>query len=227
MAVMSADWAAPQALTDWFDSLEPARLADIAPDPARAAVFCADMIAGFCDEGALASARVGALVAPVTSLFRRARDYGIRDFVLLEDAHDPRSPEFESFPPHCVGGTAEALTVAHLSALPFSESFVRFPKNSLSPAIGTGFDEWLANHREIQTGIVVGNCTDLCVYQLGMHLRLRANALGAQPFQVVLVANAVDTYDAGGAFTHPGDFFHRVFLYHLALNGVRVVREIA
>jgi hypothetical protein len=25
---------------------------------------------------------------------------------------------------------------------------------------------------------------------------------------------------------HPGDFFHRVFLYHLALNGVEVVREL-
>ena len=83
------------------------------------------------------------------------------------------------------------------------------------------------------TYIVVGDCTDLCVYQLAMHLRLRHNARNVPDIDVVVPANAVDTYDLSpeaareiGAMPHPGDFFHHVFLYHMALNGIRVVREL-
>jgi hypothetical protein len=80
---------------------------------------------------------------------------------------------------------------------------------------------------------VVGNCTDLCVYQLAMHLRVRHNARNVPGVSVIVPANAVDTYDlpvetasAIGAMPHPGDFFHQVFLYHMALNGIQVVREL-
>jgi hypothetical protein len=86
----------------------------------------------------------------------------------------------------------------------------------------------------VQTAIVVGNCTDLCVYQLAMHLRLRHNARNLPEMTVIVPANAVDTYDlpvaaaaALGVMPHPADFFHQVFLYHMALNGIQVVRELA
>jgi hypothetical protein len=51
--------------------------------------------------------------------------------------------------------------------------------------------------------------------------------------RVIVPANAVDTYDlsveaaeAIGAMPHPADFFHQTFLYHMALNGIEVVREL-
>ena len=54
--------------------------------------------------------------------------------------------------------------------------------------------------------------------------------MGFAEQRVILPANAVDTFDMPievaeevGAFPHPGDFFHRVFLYHMALNGIQVV----
>jgi hypothetical protein len=66
-----------------------------------------------------------------------------------------------------------------------------------------------------------------------MHLRLRANALNLTAVRVIVPAEAVDTYDIpeqdpppSGAKIHSGDFFHQVFLYHLALNGVEVVRAL-
>jgi hypothetical protein len=107
-------------------------------------------------------------------------------------------------------------------------------KNSLHPGIETTFDAWLDAHPELRTAIVVGDCTDLCVYQLAMHLRVRHNARNIPGVAVIVPANAVDTYDlpveaaeAVGAMPHPGDVFHQVFLYHLALNGIQVVRELA
>ncbi len=220
----------PAFIDDWFHRLAPLPLAQVAADPASTAIFSTDMIGGFCQEGPLASPRVGALAEPVADLFRCAHALGVRHFVLTQDTHHPAAPEFGAWPPHCIQGTAEAETIPELRDLSFAASFAVFEKNSLHPALATGFDPWLDAHPELRTAVVVGNCTDLCVYQLAMHLRLRVNAHNHPTLDVVVPAAGVDTYDlppdqagAAGALPHPDDFFHRVFLYHLALNGVRII----
>ena len=225
--------AAPAWIDDWLRELPTRSLAELVPDPATAAVFSTDMIPAFLTTGNLASARVGTLAGPVVALFRRAHALGVRRFVLLQDSHDPRTPEFDAWPEHAVRGTPESTTIPELRALPFAADFAVIEKNSLNPAIETGLDAWLDAHPEILTALVVGDCTDLCVYQLAMHLRLRANARNLAGFRVVVPADAVETYDLSsaaaaetGAFAHPGDFFHAVFLYHMALNGIDVVRTL-
>ncbi len=221
---------APAFVREWLATLADERLAEVVRDPARAAVFSADMIVGFCDSGPLASPRVDALTAPVVTLFERAWELGIRDFVLPQDTHTEDTPEFRAYPPHCVRGTEEAETIPELKRLPFAGRFTVIEKNSLNPAIETGFDAWLDAHPDLETAIVVGDCTDLCTYQLAMHLRLRANARGLHAFDVIIPADTVDTYDipagAGAALPHPADFFHAVFLYHMALNGIRIVKSL-
>jgi nicotinamidase-related amidase len=223
----------PDWVTTWFTERAPQPLAEAVPDPARAAVFSTDLVIGFCRSGNLASPRIDALTQPVVDLFRRSFDYGIKEFVLLQDTHDPRTPEFRAWPEHCVAGTAESEMIPELAELPFSDRYTVFPKNALSPAPGTAFDQWLDARPELAHAVIVGDCTDLCVYNLAMRLRLRANALNISEFEVIVPANCVDTYDlppevAGqsGVFSHPGDFFHQVFLYHMALNGIRIVREL-
>ena len=223
----------PAFVADWLAQLHPLPLAEVASDPARVGIFSADMIVGFCDKGNLASERVDALTGPVVDLFQRAHGLGVRHFVLAQDTHHPETPEFGAWPVHCVRGTEEAETIPELKALPFADAFTIIEKNSLHPAHETAFDAWLDAHPEVRTAIVVGDCTDLCVYQLAMHLRLRHNARNVPGIDVIVPANAVDTYHlpaeiaAGiGAMPHHGDFFHHVFLYHMALNGIRVVREL-
>jgi len=227
------DTVVPSYIADWFQQLQARTLAELVADPTRAAVFSVDMTVGFCKQGALASERVGALAKPIADLFQRARSHGIRHFVLLQDTHSPDAPEFGAFPPHCVRGTEEARTIPELAGLPFARDFTIIEKNSLHPAINTDFDPWLDGHQELQAALVVGNCTDLCVYQTAMHLRLRANALDRPGIRVIVPSDGVDTYElpedvarASGIMAHPGGFFHQVFLYHLALNGVQVVRTI-
>jgi nicotinamidase-related amidase len=225
---------APAFITDWVEQLPSRALAEVVTDPARVGIFSTDMVVGFCDRGNLASARVDALTEPVVDLFQRAHALGVRHFLLTQDTHHPQTPEFDAWPIHCVRGTEEAETIPELSALPFANRFIVIEKNSLHPALETEFDPWLDAHPELQTAIVVGNCTDLCVYQLAMHLRLRHNARNIPEMTVIVPANAVDTYDlpvdtaeALGVMPHPTDFFHQVFLYHMALNGIQVVRELA
>jgi nicotinamidase-related amidase len=80
--------------------------------------------------------------------------------------------------------------------------------------------------------IVVGDCTDLCVYQAAMALKTRslANHLGQR---VIVPADCVATYDlpvepalAVGAQPHDGDLLHHVFLHSMSQNGVEIVARI-
>lgn len=222
------------ALLKWESDLPHISWNDLREDAqqGRVALFSTDMVNGFCYEGALASPRVKNIIPAVAAAFEGAYSIGVRDFVLTQDCHTPDAVEFADFPPHCQIGTVEAETIPELADLPFADLYNIVPKNSLSQFYGTSLGTWLDAHRELNTAIVVGNCTDLCVYQMVMHLKLHANAYNQQ-MRVIVPENAVQTYDmpvetanAVGALPHDADFLHLVFLYHMRLNGVEVVREI-
>lgn len=216
----------------WVEKLPPLPLDEAIPHPERSAIFSVDVIEGFCHIGPLASPRVAAIVAPIVALFERAWAHGLRHILLSQDTHEPDAVEFGSWPPHCVRGTAEAETVAAFKQLPFFDQMLVLEKNSIHSGLDTGLNDWIAQHPEVDTFIVVGDCTDLCTYQAAMYLRLDANARQLRR-RVIVPANAVDTYDRGleaaqeqGGFPHDGDLLHHVFLYHMALNGVEVVAAI-
>jgi nicotinamidase-related amidase len=208
------------------------QLLEQAGGPQRVAVVAVDVIEGFCVSGPLASERVGRIVPPIERLFRRSHEAGVRRFAVLRDSHSPQAPEFGQFGPHCIAGTAESRLVRELAELPFAGSYADIPKNATSAWVGAElFPEWVARQRAegVSTFIVVGDCTDLCVYQTAMPLKLAANARNEQ-VEVVVPADCVETYDLPvdtarsiGALPHDGDLLHAVFLYHLALNGVKVV----
>jgi nicotinamidase-related amidase len=217
-------------LGNWVSDLWSVRFAKAVPDPERTAVLCVDLSVGFAYQGALSSPRVAGIVSPTVRLFERAYQAGVRHFVLPQDCHTDDTPEFGSFAPHCQCGSKEAETVPELLALEFSRQFQVMPKNSINSAINTKLDAWLnAHHQEVDTFIVVGDCTDLCIYQLAMYVRTRANARGYRQ-RVIVPADCVQTYDLPvdiaenlGIMPHDGDLMHAIFLYHMALNGIEVV----
>ncbi len=221
-------------LADWKEKLPTESMAEIIRDARGAdhvAIISVDVIEGFCRVGPLASDRIKGIIAPVVNLFKKAHQMGVRHIALSQDAHREDSREFQAFPPHCIQGTREAQTVEEFKALPFFEEFDIFTKNSISSSLETGLGEWL-NSRDIRKIIVVGDCTDLCANQLATFIRHLANTLHNQ-WEVILPENCVQTYDLPvktaleiGAPPHPGDFFHLVFLYHMSLEGIRVVSRI-
>lgn len=218
---------------DWKDGLAAFDLADEMDDPGSIAVLSVDVTNGFCYEGPLSSPRVAAIVPPILRLFERAHHLGVRHFVLTQDAHEENAVEFGSFPPHCTRGSTESEAVPEFKALTFFGQFEVLPKNSTSSTIGTALPAWLDAHSEVTSFIVVGDCTDLCVYQLATHLRLRANAHQRASDRIIVPADCVDTYDLPvpvaqelGAFPHNGDLLHLIFLYSLALNGIDVVAHV-
>jgi len=223
-------------LKEWERFLPSAGLHSViqeAGGPANVAVVCTDVQVGFCSTGPLASPRVAGIVPPIVELFKLAHSLGVRNFALPRDAHPPDSPEFEAYGPHCIEGTDEAEIVPELMQLPFSDLFQVFPKQNLSPGIDTQFPAWLDAHRNVRRFIAVGDCTDLCVYQTVTYLRLRANQFRLE-YEVIVPEECVDTFDISlekaeelGILPHDAELLHPLFLHHMALNRIRVVRSLA
>ena len=228
MSIKFLDW-----LDEWFRELKSVRFAELYIKPDKTALVSVDMVKGFCSIGPLASDDVAAIIPDLVEFFEKSYQLGIKKYLLFQDTHDSKTPEFGSFPPHCLKGSKEAETIDELANLPFSDEFIIFEKNSLSPAYRTGFDKWLSVNKGIENFIIVGNCTDLCIYSHAMHLSLSANAFNLKR-RIIIPENCVATYDMPvdtarklKVIPHDREFLHKLFLYHLALNGVEIVRSIA
>lgn len=220
-------------LDAWLANLPAAKLSKVAAVPDNTAVISVDIINGFCTVGPLASPRVQDVVKPILKLFKAAYKRGVRNLVLTQDTHEPDAVEFASYPPHCVRGNIESESVPEFKKLPFYDTFEIVEKNSISSAHNTSFNKWLAGRSHIDTFIVVGDCTDLCIYQMAMHLRLDANARQQKTRRVIVPADCVQTYDTPvkvatklGIPAHDGDLLHAVFLYNMASNGIEVVKSL-
>ncbi len=221
-------------LDDWYAHLSELPLEElIGGEPERVIMISVDVINGFCKEGPLASERVGRIAQPIAELFQRAYDLGVRNFALTQDTHDPETPEFNAYPPHCVRGTDESEAVDELKALPFFNDMAIFPKNALSSHLHTDLDPWIVERPQADRFVVVGDCTDLCTYNSAMYLRMDANARNLQR-RVIVPADVVDTFDTPvsaarelGIKAHDADLHHILFLHHMAMNGVEVVRRLS
>ena len=186
-------------LTHWYNERPTLTLEQIleetGAEPAKIAVLAVDVTTGFCHQGALASERVGRIVHPIVRLFERTHSLGIRHFLLPQDTHSEDAVEFRSFPPHCVRGTDEPVIVPELQSLPFADLYLILEKDSISSNLETGLDKWLDTKPEVTTFLVTGDCTDFCVYQLAMYLRLRANARNLRDVRVIVPIDTVNTFD--------------------------------
>ena len=221
------------------------------PRSGRTAVVVVDMINGFCTEGPLASARIQGIVPNILQALTRVEEQAAGMLPLsvatLRDSHNEYTPEFLSFPPHALITSSESDLISELTTMLTDERFdvIDITKNSTSPFFNmtrglaaSAFLEWL-NHQTaagVTNFVVMGNCTDLCVYQAAMGIRLWLNAwsnVERHDFNVIVPENCVQTYDLPvdvakkiGGVAHNGDLLHELFLYHMALNGIIVASEV-
>ena len=84
-------------------------------DSESTALFVVDMVEGFARQGAMASPRVEALIAPIAALAGRCEAAGI-PVVAFADTHAPDSLELQAYPPHCLRGTEEARLCPEIAA---------------------------------------------------------------------------------------------------------------
>lgn len=221
-------------MIDWKNKLQPFSLSSLTQaDPRKIGIASVDVIEGFCTVGPLSSPRVNNIVKPITELFSLAWEQGVRDIALPQDTHPADAVEFAQYGAHCVRDTVESQTVAAFKALPFFEQIAIQEKNSINSGVNGAFVTWVKARPHIQNWIVVGDCTDLCTYQLAMYLRTTANENQQRGIRIILPEDCVDTYDLPvataqqiGATPHSAEMLHLIFLYHMMLNGIEVVSTI-
>ena len=215
----------------WLENRPVLTLDEAIPEPEKAAIISADVINGFLYDGPLANPRVAQIDKPITGLMQAAWDRGMRDILLVQDAHSEDSPEFDAYGQHVLAGTRQAEAIDMIKDLPFYDQLKTVYKDSIHPALNNGFDEWVDSRQYLNTFIAVGDVTDLCLYNLALYLRFRANAYHRER-RVIVPANCTQTWhlsvedaqDSPG-MAHLGDMLHATFLYHMAINGIEVVKE--
>lgn len=196
-------------------------------NPKRTIAFSIDVNNGFAKSGAMSSNRVEAIINDSAKTLRALSARGVQ-LVAYTDTHTKESPEFLMYPEHCLEGTEEQMVVEEISSI---EGILIKPKNSTN-----GFLAYNPlNQKEMEypnltqedldnmdTFIVTGDCTDICVYQFAISLKTyldQCNRRGT----IIIPVNLVETFDAP---YHNGDFMNMVFLNSLAINGVKLVSEI-
>lgn len=205
-----------EELLEWLEKLPVIRLEDLQAE--QTTLVIVDMINGFAREGALASPRVEALIPEVVKLSEKCGTRGIEKLAFT-DNHPSDSPEFSAYPPHCMAGTSEAEVVEEIKEI---GGYTLIPKNSTNGFHEAEFKKWLERNPQIDTFLITGDCTDICVQQLAITLKTWFNMQNRKS-RIIVPANSVDTYDFG---LHNGDLMHVTALYNMWMNGIELVEGV-
>ncbi|CEK31847.1 isochorismatase [[Clostridium] sordellii] len=178
-------------------------------------LFIIDMNNGFAKKGALYSDRVEALINPITNLAKILEAKNC-EIIAFTDSHNKDSIELRSYPTHCLENDYESKIVDEISTI---KNLKVIPKNSTN-----GFfcleDKSFKN---IENIIVVGDCTDICIYQFVITLKAYFNQNNIDK-NIIVPMNLVDTYHIDNI--HNAEIMNIVFLNSMIQNGVEVIKEI-
>ncbi|MFO1350115.1 MAG: isochorismatase family protein [Gammaproteobacteria bacterium] len=186
--------------------------------------------------------QVSAMVAETERLARAFSGRGLPVFAFL-DTHEPGKPE-PPYPPHCERGTGEENLVPELAWLEHDPHVTLVRKDCINGFVGAiqhdgrnQVVEWVNRHR-LDTVLVVGICTDICVMDFVLTF-LSARNHGMMPSlkDIVVYEGGCATYDLprgtaeklgyGASAAHPQDVTHYMGLYFMASRGARIADRIA
>lgn len=203
-------------LYDMIHKLKPLKIEGV--DEKETAFVIVDMINGFVRKGALSSERIEGIIPEVIRLSDLCKDRGIKQ-VAFCDAHSEASPEFHSYPVHCIRGTEESELIDEIKC---RKGITIIRKNSTNGFIEEDFKNWLDGNKSIKHFIVVGDCTDICVMQLALSLKTYFNMKNDYS-EVIVPVNAVETFDLG---VHNADMMNVLSLFVMESNGVKLVSHV-
>ncbi|TYQ16661.1 UNVERIFIED_CONTAM: nicotinamidase-related amidase [Acetivibrio alkalicellulosi] len=199
-----------------FDKLPVISLKEL--QGSKTALIIVDMINGFTREGALKSPRIEKIIPQIANLSKMCNDNGIIKLAFA-DCHTNASPEFDAYPPHCIKGSCEVEIVDELKEI---GGYTLISKNSTNGFLEEDFFKWLMDNKNIDTFIITGDCTDICIQQFAITLKTWFNMKNKKA-RVIVPINAVETYDLE---LHNGDLMNVMSLYNMMGNGVEIVKSV-
>jgi nicotinamidase-related amidase len=206
-----------------------------------------DEVVGFASPGGgnLAppgeDAEVARMVFETDRLAKRFVADG-RPILAFLDSHEPGKPE-PPYPPHCERGSGEDELVPELRWLEAAPEATLIRKDCINGFVGAisgGRNllvEWATNER-LNSLLVVGICTDICVMDLVLTL-LSARNHGLMPglVDIFVYNSACATYDLprkqaeniglSPYLAHPRAATHHMGLYFMASRGACLVDKIS
>lgn len=204
------------SLYDTFSALPDAPLAGF--EASRSVLIVVDMINGFVKEGKLSSPRVFQINDRVAVLAKECLNRAI-PVLAFADSHGAQSPEFLSYPCHCIAGTRESELTDELKKL---DGLHVIKKNSTNGYLEPEFRDYLDKHPEKDTFLVTGCCTDLCVQQFCLTLKTAFNRED-RPCRIVVPADLTATFDLPA---HNGGFCDISAYFNMSINGIEIVKNI-
>ena len=178
-------------------------------------LFIVDINNGFAKEGALYSPRIENLINPIVN-FTKSVSNDIKNIIAFTDYHTLDSIELLSYPKHCIEDTLECEIVDELKDI---KNIKIIEKNSTNGF----FALENLNFENIDNIIIVGDCTDICIYQLAITLKSYFNQHNINK-NIIVPMNLVDTYHTDNI--HPADLLNIVFFNSMIQNGIEVVKYI-
>lgn len=178
-------------------------------------LFIIDMNNGFAKKGALYSDRVEALINPITNLAKILEAKNC-EIIAFTDSHNKDSIELRSYPTHCLENDYESKIVDEISTI---KNLKVIPKNSTNGFFCLEDTDF----KNIDNIIVVGDCTDICIYQFVVTLKAYFNQNNIDK-NIIVPMNLVDTYHIDNI--HNAEIMNIVFLNSMIQNGVEVIKEI-
>jgi len=185
--------------------------------PEKTALIIVDVVNGFIREGAMASPIIEGIVPNVAGLAEACKSRSI-SVAALADCHKENCAEFASFPPHCIENTSESELVDELKD---KDCFI-IKKNSTNGFHEKEFMHALVANPAVNTFIVVGDCTDICVLQLCLTLKTWFTGQNRQS-EIIVPVNCVETYDSPD---HNADFMNIAAYKLMKDSGIKFVSEI-
>ena len=175
-------------------------------------VLVVDMLRGFKDIGNLANPRMERIIPNIENLIKRKTEEGWK-IIFLADNHSENDEEFKLFPVHCVRGTEETEIIQELQKFVANGTIIH--KTRYSGFHGTNLGK-IIDQEKPKNVIVVGVCTDICVFFTSYDLV----RLG---YKVIIPRDAVETYNIPA---HKADEINRIFLEHMKnILGVKIVEK--
>ncbi|KAF3435097.1 hypothetical protein FNV43_RR22184 [Rhamnella rubrinervis] len=216
------------------------------PEDAVTGLALVDIINGFCTVGAgnLAprepNRQISGMISESEGLARLfcQKKWPVMAFL---DSHQPNKPE-DPYPPHCIAGTDESNLVPALRWIENEPNVTIRRKDCFDGFLGSiesdgsnVFVDWVQEN-QIQTLLVVGICTDICVLDF-VCSTLSARNLGLlKPLKdVVVYSSGCATFDVPlhvaentkGALAHPQEFMHHVGLYMAKERGAKIASQVS
>ena len=153
-----------------------------------------DMVNGFIKEGALKDPHIAHIIPEIKRL---ALMYLKNEDVVIafKDCHPIDSPEFETYPPHCIKGTTETELVDELKE--YEDQFTVFEKDTTDGFYAPGFREYIEKMKNFTELVITGCCTDICVMNLALSLKKFFNEV-RRDVEIIIPKNAVETFHIPG-----------------------------